>query len=441
MNAPLAPAHSPFGGSVASRVLHCPASRDLVEKVPEHLRRSSTYAERGTALHAAMGYLIDETEDLESLVGKTIGTYTITRDDVENALRPVYAYVEQLLDAPGAEFYLERRVAFPTIADAFGTADLIVRIGRTIEVVDFKFGAGVRVLALYPDGDEDVLNAQLMFYGAAARHSLPYFFAGVKDISLTIVQPVSIELDAEPISTVTVAPAELDEFVTVYRTACAEALSEAPRLERGDWCRFCAAKPICPAHTAPLLDLTQFADPTPPQKPRSLFQFLTWAGGLQPHPDLASILDGKHGWMVRTSGMSLDAAREACIEEGFLEDREGRECEPSINDLLELITAEAAGHKQYRVHEAIDAYDWETKRAAYLQLLADGLNLVDAIKDLRTALHDQAKRALESGDDVPGYALSAGRAERHWRGERAALVALENLGLTRDDLVVEEMRS
>jgi len=149
MNAPFKPAHSPFGGSVATRVLHCPASVRLVEKVPKNLRRSSAYAERGTACHAAMVRLIDETEDLESLVGKTVDSYTITHDDVENALRPVYAYVDALLDEPGAEFYLEQRVAFPTIAGAFGTADLLVRIGATVHVIDFKFGAGVRVPALY----------------------------------------------------------------------------------------------------------------------------------------------------------------------------------------------------------------------------------------------------------------------------------------------------
>jgi uncharacterized protein DUF2800 len=79
--------------------------------------------------------------------------------------------VEPLLDVPGAEFYLEQRVAFPTIPGAFGTVDLIVRIGTVLHVVDFKFGVGVRVLALYPDRDEDVLNAQLLFYAAAARHS------------------------------------------------------------------------------------------------------------------------------------------------------------------------------------------------------------------------------------------------------------------------------
>jgi hypothetical protein len=60
MNAPLAPAHSPFGGSVATRVLRCPASVRLVEKVPAHLRRTSSYAERGTALHGAMTLLLDD---------------------------------------------------------------------------------------------------------------------------------------------------------------------------------------------------------------------------------------------------------------------------------------------------------------------------------------------------------------------------------------------
>src|SRR5262245_8688850 len=174
--------HSPFGGSVAARVLHCPASVALVAKVPAHLRKSSTYAERGTALHAAMALLLDDRAEhsLASLVGKTIGNYTISSDDVETALRPAYAYAAALVDTPGAEYYLEHRVKFPSIDGAFGTTDLIVRISSTIHVVDFKFG-GVPVLALYPDGDEVVLNAQLMHYGAGARHTLPDFFAGVEN--------------------------------------------------------------------------------------------------------------------------------------------------------------------------------------------------------------------------------------------------------------------
>jgi hypothetical protein len=343
------PVHSPFGGSVAARVLQCPASVDLTRKVPAYLRKPSAYADRGTALHAAITLLLAEDTHarVESLTGKTFGSYTITSDDVETALQPTYAYVETLLDTPGAEYFLERRVVFPTIPDTWGTVDLLVRIGRAIYVIDFKFGVGVRVLALSPDGAEDVINAQLLFYAAAARHSLPEFFAGVEDVILTILQPVSIDVDAEMISSVAVTHAELDEFVTVYRAACEEALSDTPRLQPGSWCRFCPARPICPEHTKPLLDLAQFTVP----------------------------------------------------------------------DLI------------------------GTPKEAYLQVLADGLNLVDAVKDIRTALHDQAKRALEQGDSVPGYALSAGRAERRWRDASTAFDALRGLGLARADLIAETVRS
>jgi hypothetical protein len=354
-------AHSPFGGSVAARVLRCPASVDLTQKVPAYLRRVSAYAARGTALHAALVRLLDDDAPApESFAGKEFGSYVVTSDDIATALRPVLDFVNKLLDAPGATFYLERRVVFPTIPNTFGTVDLLVRIGRTIYVIDFKFGSGVLVRALTPADDDpavDVLNSQLMFYGAAARHSLPEFFAEVEDIVLTILQPVSVDIDAEMVSTVTVTHDELDMFVAAYRVACEEALSDAPRLEPGAWCRFCPARPICPAHTSPLLDLAQFKPPAP------------WG-----------------------------AARAA--------------------------------------------FTSPPQKEAYLQILADGLNLVNAIKDIRVALHDQAKRALQNGDSVPGYALSVGRAERHWRDETIALVTLLGLGLEHDDLIeLETLRS
>src|SRR5262249_56548202 len=155
------PVHSPFGGSVAARILRCPASVGLVQKVPAYLRKPSPYATRGSGCHAALASLLaaDVHVPVENLVGKTFGDYTITSDDVENALRPAYTHVETLLSWPGAEYYLERRVIFPVIPNTWGTVDLLIRIGRTIHVIDFKFGSGVRVLALTPDGDTDLLNA------------------------------------------------------------------------------------------------------------------------------------------------------------------------------------------------------------------------------------------------------------------------------------------
>jgi hypothetical protein len=352
-SAPAEPVHSRFGGSVAVRVLRCPASVSFVEKVPAYLRKASSYAARGVALHAAMVRLLDDdAPPLEDLVGQTFNDYVITADDVENALRPTFVYVDELLSRPGAEFYLERRVAFPTVAGAYGTTDLLVRTENAVYVLDFKFGAGVRVLALTPDGDTDIINPQLLFYAAGARHSLPQFFAGIENVTLTIVQPtVAEQLDAEMVSSVTVTAAELDEFIAIYRNACAEALSDTPHLERGTWCRFCPAKPICPLHTGPLFDLAQFA-------------------ALMP------------------AAFAAPPAKEA-----------------------------------------------------YLRLLASGLDLLDAVKDLRTALHDQAKRALESGDIVPGYTLSGGRAERHWRDEAEVYDALSRLGLIHNDMIEETLRS
>jgi hypothetical protein len=353
MNAPLA--HSPLGGSVAERIIRCPRSVTLVEKVPPHLRKSSVYADRGSACHAAVVRLLDG-DSFAEVVGTTFNSYALTSDDVEDSVRPVYAFVDALLDMPGAAYYIEYRVTFPGIVGAYGTLDLLVRIGNTIYIIDFKFGGGVRVLVLRLDGDEYVLNSQLMFYAAAARHSLPKFFAGVDRIILTVLQPNSIEPDAELVSSVEVTHAELDAFIGVYRAACAEALSPTSRLQRGSYCRFCPAKPSCPEHTKPLLDLGQFTVPAP---------------------------------------LSFNGAPIA----------------PAAKE-------------------------------AYLRLLADGLNLVDATKEIRTALHDQAKAALDAGDCVPGYALSAGRAERNWRDdEPAAIAALEGIGLSCEDIIAEELRS
>ena len=128
MNAPRRLIHP---SAAASRRGFCAARRPSVSssRCRRYLRKASSYADRGTALHSAMALLIENAATLDDLVGETIGDYTITLDDVENALRPVLAYVETLLDAPGAEYYLEQRVVFPAIADTFGTADLIIRIG------------------------------------------------------------------------------------------------------------------------------------------------------------------------------------------------------------------------------------------------------------------------------------------------------------------------
>jgi hypothetical protein len=344
-------AHSPFGGSIAARILRCPGSVGLVAKVPPHLIRSSVHADRGTACHEAIALLlIADTPRFDLLAGQTFNNYTLTNDDVENAIRPAFDCAVALLEQPGAEFLIEQRVRFPGIPNAFGTTDLAARIGDVGHIVDFKFGSGVRVRALTPDGDEDVINAQGLYYIAGARHTLPRFLNGVSKFVLTIVQPQALDTDADDgvASSVEVTHEDLNAFETAFQRAASEALGENPRLERGAHCRFCPAKPICPLHTGPLLDLARFTMPAMPP---------------------------------------LD-------------------------------------------------------KAAYLAALGAGLDLLEALKDMRATLHDQAKRAVEAGDTVPGFMLSAGRAERAWKhSDHVIIAALSSLGLKRDDLINEELRS
>lgn len=97
-------------------------------------------------------------------------------------------------------------------------------------------------------------------------------------------------------------------------------------------------------------------------KPRSLFQFLAWRGGLRPDPELRAILDKRNpfvpgaGNLIRNTGLTLDGAREACVEAGFLPGLTSDMEEASINDFLDLVAAEARGIKQYRECDAVRAH-------------------------------------------------------------------------------------
>ena len=207
----------------------------------------------------------------------------------------------------------------------------------------------MRVLALYTDGDDDVVNAQLLFYASAARASIPRILCRRRHYR---PDHPSAGVDRSRCGDgilVAVTSAELDAFVTVYRAACEEALR------------------ACAAH--------------------------------------------------RREGRIAGSARRT---------RSARRI--PVRCLISLNSPRRRPPRSPR-------------RKRTFQLLADGLNLVDAVKDIGKALHDQAKLALDHGDAVPGYALSAGRAVRQWKDEQAAVSALIALGLFRDDVVAETLRS
>jgi hypothetical protein len=135
------------------------------------------------------------------------------------------------------EIEAETRVGFgDLLPDVFGSTDLIGRIGNRAIVLDWKFGDGVAV-----DVEE---NPQLMFYAAASMRTegAKWAFEGVDEIEMVIVQPPAVKRWVT-------TPKRIAEFEKQLVNAVKEAQKPDAKLQTGDHCRWCAAKPICPQMT------------------------------------------------------------------------------------------------------------------------------------------------------------------------------------------------
>ena len=131
---------------------------------------------------------------------------------------------------------VESEVSFGEyITEAFGSCDILVRVGSKAVVLDWKFGH-------FSVSAEE--NEQLMFYCAAAMRTKPEFFNGVKELELVIIQPTL----GAPTRWVTNLP-RIAWFERELRAAVVAAHSETPRYKEGDHCRWCDAQPICPLMT------------------------------------------------------------------------------------------------------------------------------------------------------------------------------------------------
>jgi hypothetical protein len=253
------------GGSIAARRLNCPASFQESLKQPQSARGvSSVYADRGTALHTIMSELLTIARDEKMSGGlcsltahpRQFDDVTITAEDIAEAIVPTLDALDQLMLEHGGGFKIvaiEAHVRFPGLPAAFGTVDLILQSATHVLVVDYKFGQGVPVAAIYIDNENgDIVNEQLSYYAMAALHSLPKLFTRKRKIILAIVQPAF----DPPVTQTETTREELADFAVALHRAIDAALTDAPPYARGEWCRFAECKSTCPLWTGPLLDLS-----------------------------------------------------------------------------------------------------------------------------------------------------------------------------------------
>ena len=223
------------GGSTAKRVINCPGSVALVAQMPP--KPSSVYADTGTLLHNVIADVLDGKATAQDFLGAVHADVTLDQDLIDNKLLPALAALNEIDPDKIMEYETEVVVGFgDLLPGVFGSSDIVGRIGDTAYIVDWKFGDGVAV-----DVEE---NPQLMFYAAAAMRTpaAQWAFEGATKVELVIVQPPYVKRWETTPRRIQLFEKELMQAVKVAQRP------DAP-LAQGEWCRWCAAKAVCPIMT------------------------------------------------------------------------------------------------------------------------------------------------------------------------------------------------
>ena len=251
-------AHALLSASGASRWLNCTPSPRLEE---DFANESSSFAEEGTLAHEfaelnlkwQLGLIPDYEMHERDIFLKKQEYYS---QEMEDYVQVHVDYVlEQFAEAkrktPDAVLLIEQKVDIThLIENGFGTCDVIIIADGMLEVIDLKYGLGVRVSA------ED--NAQLKLYGSGALEAYDLMY-DIHTVKLTITQP---RMDS--ISSWEISAEDLRQWgEEVVKPKAQIAYAGEGEQVTGEWCKFCKASPRCKAQADKALELAKldFADP------------------------------------------------------------------------------------------------------------------------------------------------------------------------------------
>jgi len=237
--------HALLSASGSERWLECPPSARLEEQFP---KRSTSYADEGTAAHEVAELTtrywlaeINESAYENQLDELAKGEYYNTEMQ-ECANEYAQFIAKTLLGArkicTDAIVELEvKSLDFSEWAvEGFGTGDCIIVADDVLEIIDFKYGKGVRV---YAEG-----NTQMRLYalGAIKRYGDLY---DIKQVRMTIMQP---RITAEPSTDELTVTALIDWAENYVKPRAALAFEGEGDFNPGEnTCKFCRAKEQCRA--------------------------------------------------------------------------------------------------------------------------------------------------------------------------------------------------
>lgn len=234
--------HALLSPSSSSRWLNCTPSARLAENAEN---KSSVYAEEGTLFHEICEYCLAQWnagvwepdpfgEELPELKDDHL-MHPLFKQEMFKHARNYCDFVMNenynLEKSDGAcKMLLEEKVDISEYApDCFGSVDCQL-VGRdTLEVIDLKYGEGVKVYA--------ERNTQMMLYALGALKGKP----SIKSIRLVIAQVRLNHFDVWEIS----ANDLLQWADKVLKPTAKKAFAGKGEQKTGDWCGFCPVKAQC----------------------------------------------------------------------------------------------------------------------------------------------------------------------------------------------------